>query len=150
MIHTDPSTSLTFWKHLRLICVGAFVALSLSAINEFPSFPSQMFFTLVTWWFNPLYGGWLWAWLLLEAITALSGLFLLLAPHAQRTPLASRLNLAFGYWGLTWLGLLPFIARLRGETPPFLLWVATTLVIVLCALYVLVRRRVDIHADMFP
>ncbi|MCG8351667.1 MAG: hypothetical protein MI924_28195 [Chloroflexales bacterium] len=146
---TTDVQNLTVWQRLWFICAGATSVLVATAVNEFPSLSTYQV-TLIGWFFNPVYSGWIWALLALEITCIGAGITLLVRSNHRQIPIRSRINQAFGFLALAWIAGVVFFIRLSGEIPLLLLWFATMTLIVLGTLYWLWRRRIEVKEELFP
>ncbi len=65
-------------------------------------------------------------------------------------PFAFRLKIAYSYFVLTWLALLAFFFRLRGETPTLFLWIASILLLVMGLSYLWLCHWSEKFEEIFP
>lgn len=137
------------WQRLWSICAGATSVLVVTSVNQFPSLRDYEV-TLLGWFFNPVYSGWIWSLLALESTCIGSGIILLTQPRWREIPARSRINWAFAFFALAWVAAVAFIVRLHGETPMLLLWIAAISVVILGAGYWFWRRRIEMQEEMFP
>jgi hypothetical protein len=143
------SQDLSSWQRLWYICAGAAAVLVITSINQFPSLSSYRV-SLVGWFFNPLYSGWLWALIALEAICVGSSLFILVQAYRQKVLSRIQTNQAFGFLLLGWISAVGFFVRLNGEIPILLLWVSLISMVGMGILYWFMRHRIDIQEELFP
>lgn len=140
---------LSGWQRLWFICVGATSALVATSVNQFPSL-SEYNVTLLSWFFNPVYSGWIWALLAVEAVCIGSGIVLLTQTRWRKMFILSRLNWAFAFFALAWLAGVAFLVRFNGETPVLLLWLALVAIVILSVAYWLWRRQIEAQEVIFP
>lgn len=99
---------------------------------------------------------WYIAWLILEALVAPPGFFILFLPRWRRIPLRERMDTAYGYFAVAWLGLFAFGVQ-TGSDPrnwDYGIMMIASLIIVgiglLIALTYWLLRRAEMREEAFP
>ncbi|MBU2496420.1 MAG: hypothetical protein KJ935_08005 [Candidatus Omnitrophica bacterium] len=137
-------TTLHLWEKGLYIAWGAGLMLLLMALLQM----HRMYKSEVWEWYI--------AWLILEALVAPPGFFILFLPRWRRIPLRERMDTAYGYFAVAWLGLFAFGVQ-TGSDPrnwDYGIMTIASLIIVgiglLIALTYWLLRRVEMREEAFP
>jgi hypothetical protein len=124
------------WKRFLLLFLGAGLTLAASTFGT----TSEYTFS----------GGWILAWIVLQLGTVPAGLLMLFSKDWRQLPLTQRLNVAFGFLGIGWLGWLAIGFHICAREPytfAFILLPGA----VLATIYLLQRRAHAIPPEeIFP
>lgn len=137
-------TTLHLWKKGLYIAWGAGLMLLLMALLQM----HRMYKSDVWEWYI--------AWLILEALVTTPGFILLFLPRWRQIPLRERMDTAYGYFAVAWLGLFAFGVQ-TGSDPrnwDYGIMTIASLIIVgiglLIALTYWLLRRAEMREEVFP
>jgi hypothetical protein len=101
---------------------------------------------------DPSSPGWFGVWLVIQMMNTPPGLLLLMSKVWRSYPLSYRMNLAFGYLGLSWCTLLAFvIAITKYMDTTFEFAFMMVLACVLALIYLFLRKtKAEDPEEMFP
>lgn len=139
---------LSIWQRIWYVCAGATAVLAATSINQFPSL-SRYQVSLLEWFVNPLYSGWIWAFMALEVTCVVAGVRLLLQGR-HKTPDRSRVNWILGFLLLGWISGVAFFVRLSGEIPAVLFTFSLVSIAGIGLMYWFLLRRIELKEELFP
>lgn len=127
------------WKRWLLVCIGASVTLLVTGLDRETGF-----------YFNSFWG-WIVVWLILQLGTIPAGISLLVSSEWKKLPLTERLNTAFGFLAVSWLGWIALFIRGWGTPLMILMFFILPFGIGLAIIYWRLRRKsVDRLEELFP
>jgi|WetSurMetagenome_2_1015567.scaffolds.fasta_scaffold729719_1 hypothetical protein len=131
--------NLEIWKKILFIGIGATSTLLATGIAELPN-RSQ-----------PYFPGWYAVWFIIFLASIIPGFVLLWGKHWLTIPLEKRLNIIFGFFGLTWVTFLSIGTTIIWGGAHEFVYFLLCLAVIIAVPYILLRRRTQKKAEeIFP